>query len=176
MKIKRITVLFFCLLLFLVNMVGCTFSSTGNYNNVAKDNILIVLESIQNEDASAIAALFCPYVKETCPDLEEQIKDWMSVIDGDIVSYDEPTWSLGTGMNTEKEGIVELSFGGEIDNMKTSTGRIYRIGCGGYSVNKAETEYEGVSSIVIFAKEVYIPGVGHFEEEVYRIEFPEVWE
>lgn len=177
-RIKTMISILFSVTLFVLS--GCINTQNNHtivyHNSIAKENTLAVLEAVLNKDASTIVELFCPYVKENYPDLKERVSEWMNCIDGEIISYDEPTWSLRIGETTNKQGIILQTISGRAKNVKTSTGRIYRVGYAGYSAYQEKPEYVGITNLVIFAEEVYIPEIGYFKEETYKLEFSEMWE
>ena len=144
-----------------ITLTGCGISASGtgstyiNHERVARLQSEEIIQGVLNKDAEAIADLFCPYVKENYPNLEEDIADGIEFIDGDILSYDAPEGDRGGGTRTAEDGVVEQSINGGIDNIKTSSGKTYRIGHGGYSVYKECPDYVGVTSVTIFVEDLY---------------------
>ncbi|MCM1090665.1 MAG: DUF5104 domain-containing protein [Muribaculum sp.] len=136
-----------------------------------------ILQGVLDKDAKAIADLFCPYMKENYPNLEEEIGNWIEFIDGDILSYDAPEGRRGGGATTAVDGVVEQSISGKIENVKTSSGKTYRIGHGGYSVYKEHPDYVGVTSVTIFDEDLH-DDENHCwpEGSKYVIYLPEMFE
>lgn len=150
-----------CFIVVFITLTGCatpapkTESTYINHARVARLRSEELLQGVLNKDAKAITDLFCPYVKENYPNLEEDIADWIELIDGDILSYDTPKGARGGGTATAEDGVVEQSINGGIENVKTSSGKTYRIGHGGYSVYKEHPDYVGVTNITIFVEDLY---------------------
>ncbi|MDE7253587.1 MAG: DUF5104 domain-containing protein [Acetatifactor sp.] len=172
-----------CFISVFITLTGCatpaprTESTYINHARVARLQSEEILLGVLNKDAEAIADLFCPYVKENYPNLEEDIADWIEFIDGDILSYDAPEGARGGGTTTAEDGVVEQSINGGIDNIKTSSGKTYRIGHGGYSVYKEHPDYVGVTSVTIFAEDLH-DDENHCwpEGSKYTIYIPEMFE
>ena len=93
-------------------------------------------------------------MKETQPDLEKDIAELMTYIDGEIISYD----SVGrTNMGGTSEGgeWVVREVKGIIENIKTDNGKTYTIEFVGYANNKDNPDMIGVNYIVIIKEEGY---------------------
>lgn len=172
-----------CFISVFITLTGCAESAPKaestyiNHARVARLQSEEILQGVLNKDAEAIADLFCPYVKENYPNLEEDIADWIEFIDGDILSYDAPKGARGGGTTTAMDGVVKQNISGRIANVKTSSGKTYRIGHGGYSVYKEHPDYVGVTSVTIFAEDLH-DDENHCwpEGSKYTIYLPEMFE
>ncbi|MCM1090666.1 MAG: DUF5104 domain-containing protein [Butyrivibrio sp.] len=160
MQKNRIILGLSCISIF-ITLTGCASSAPSTKSpyigpeQVARLQSEAILQGVLDKDAEAIANLFCPYMKENYPNLEEDIEIWIDFIDGDILSYDAPKGAMGSGTWTAEDGLVEGSINGRVENVKTSSGKTYRIGHGGYSVYKEHPDYVGVTSITIFVEDLY---------------------
>jgi len=73
-----------------------------------------------------------------------------NVIDGTIISYDEPYGNTGGG--TIKYGErIEQSFLGNIKNIKTNKEKTYKIVFESYSIYKENKNNVGIYSIIIIS-------------------------
>ena len=115
---------------------------------VAKEQAALLIESIENRDTDSIINMFCEYRKKS-GELSGEIEKFLEFIDGDIVSYDEPYGFEAGWSSREMEGVVESKLEGRIENIKTSTGKTYRVRFYSYDIYKYNPEYVGVYQIVI---------------------------
>jgi len=98
--------------------------------------------------------MFCKTIADS-HDLDEEIQKAFNVIDGKIISYDEPYGNTGGG--TIKYGErIDQSFLGNIKNIKTDTNKIYFIYFNSYNINKNNLNLVGVTEIRIFDENVEI--------------------
>lgn len=163
----------------LMCMCACASDRQEEYitpRQLANQQSEMILQGIIDEDVEPIKGVFAPYAKEIYSDLDVQIEGMFAFIDGEIISYDEPDGGSWSRAMTEGEGTVKESIMGRVANVKTSTGKTYRIGHGGYSVYKKHPEYVGVTNITIFDEDMYDPETGYPEGAKYRVSFPETWQ
>ena len=171
-----------CISIF-ITLTGCASHAPSTKSpyigpeQVARLQSEAILQGVLDKDAEAIANLFCPYMKENYPNLEEEIEDWIEFIDGDILSYDAPKGAKGGGTRTAVDGMVEEHINGKVCNIKTSSGKTYRIGHGGYNVYKEHPDYVGVTSVTIFDEDLH-DDENHCwpEGSKYVIYLPEMYE
>lgn len=97
-------------------------------------------------------------------------------IDGDIVSYDEPEDYHNGATTTPLDGYVKRSFGSDIKNIHTSTGKVYSLGHDVYMVFKDKPDYVGVYNITVFDETQYDSEDNCPEETEYWIYLPEMFE
>lgn len=175
-KIKRIKLLVVIEIIALL-VCGCRIRyEPSEYGNPAVEQGEIIIKAVIDKKTEPIKALFCPYIIENHPDLENEIRGMFEFMDGDIISYDEP-FGDETGFKTDaKEGRIEEAISCEIKNVKTSTGRTYRIGCGAFTKFKKYPQYIGVTDITVFDEDLHDSEAGYPEEAIYRIYSSEMWE
>ena len=173
-RIHRVLILFGLSLM----LCGCA-SSSSTYvspETVVRKQIEIILQAVIDRDEKAIEELFCPYVREHDEQLQEEIIGMFDFIDGDIVSYDEPEIYRNGGTMTPLDGYVERSFGFDVTNIYTSTGKVYSLGHDVYLVFKEKSDYVGVYDITVFDKTPYDSEDDCSEETEYWIFLPEMFE
>ena len=163
------------LILILLTLCGCNSDDYETPNEMIARYMQTIMDGVINQETESIEELFCSYVKDTHTDLESEIIGLFDFIEGDIISYDEPIGRRGGGRRTE-DGIIKESMGGLIENIKTSTGKTYSMGYGGYRIYKECPEYVGITDLTIRDEDAFIPGEGYSEEGVYEIYSPEMWE
>ena len=141
-----------------------------------KQQMMTILQAVIDKDVNTIEELFCPYVREHDEQLEEEIIALFEFIDGDIISYDEPGVYLGSGSMTPLDGYVKRDMGAYIDNIQTSTGKVYSMGYGAYTGFKEKPDYVGVPNMSVFDKSQYDSEDDCPEETEYWIVLPEMFE
>ena len=109
----------------------------------------VVMESFQSKDEDSLFMLFNEYMRKNYKeDLERDIKGAFDFIDGDIVSYDEPSIEPST-QKTDENGIIKDSHEIWIDNIRTDKGKKYEIKFKTYDVNKKYKEGLGIEWFAI---------------------------
>lgn len=109
----------------------------------------VVMESFQSKDADSLFMLFNEYMRENYKeDLERDIKGAFDFMDGNIISYDEPSIEPST-QKTDENGIIQDSHEIWIDNICTDTGERYEIKFKTYDVNKKYKEGLGIEWFAI---------------------------
>lgn len=176
MKIVR-TMIIVMLLLF--NLMGCTSDSDeGAYvtpDRLIKQQSETIIEGIKNKDATSIESMFCSYARENDSQLIDKIEKIFEFIEGEIISYDEPSPSPASGESVEGEGFVKRDKSGSISNICTSNGKKYRIVHGTYLVWKEHPEYEGVAEIKVIDVDRYTEENNFPKDAVYTITYPEMY-
>lgn len=106
-----------------------------------------VIECFKNKDSEALAQLFCTNAQNEF-DLENEIQVLFDFVDGEIVSYDEPSGNAGGG-EIAPEGIVQKGVGGRIENIVTDKGTVYRISFKGYVIFEEDKGSIGICNLGI---------------------------
>lgn len=113
-----------------------------------------ILESIKNNDADSIAALYCQKVQEDYPQLTEDIQELIDRVDGEIVSDD------GAGVSTSSAAGDESGYTYRLRDVSfrhitTSTGKDYRLYLEIYSVCRKHPEWIGVVNLELTDNDLY---------------------
>ena len=173
---KNRLIISLCFLSLFLTLTGCATSAPATESadktpeQAAKLQGEQILQGVMDKDAETIADLFCPYAKKYYPNLEEDIADWIELIDGEILSYDTPECTVGGVTGTAADEVVKQSVNGRINKIKTSSGKTYLIGYGGYGVYKEHPDYAGITNVTIFVKDAQgAENQGYLEGEKYVI-------
>lgn len=126
-----------------------------------------ILNNIQGRDADSLKEMFCERTKKTY-DLDKEIAQAFEFIDGEIISYDKPDKGSQSKSTTPQE-TTELSFGGHIDNIKTDTGKNYKIEFYYNHICAEDEEYVGIEFIDIIDEDTYDPETGYPDEGILWI-------
>lgn len=93
MKNKVIAIVLIATLL-VVQLTACGFHrSGGKYetpNQLAEKLQTKIMDCFVNKDKDTLEKFFSEYTLNHCPEIEKQIEGAFALIDGEIVSYDEP--------------------------------------------------------------------------------------
>lgn len=131
-----------------------------------------MIKAVIDEDVESVKALFCPYIAENHLNLESEITGIFEFINGDIISYDNPTVGPGAGATDKKGRWEKKAVGASIDNIKTDSGGTYTIDYGVYEVNKEYPEYVGVTNITVYNERLKDADGGYPDEALYEIYMP----
>lgn len=164
------------ILLCVVLLNGCEYrkEQSPSPEEITVETSKKIMEALQQNDKQMLAELFCPYIRETYPQLDEEIDNLYNVINGEIMSYDEPSPSLLGGATKEGEGWVQQYTVAKIVNVKTNNNEEYTIRYKYYFIDKERPTYEGMVCISITKENNQ--NLNTVEDENYEIEFPEMWE
>ena len=66
---------------------ACGLFSNSSYGDMIHKDADAIMSGIQNKNYAEIKEIFSPHVKETYPELENDIAELMKYIDGEIQSY-----------------------------------------------------------------------------------------
>ena len=165
MKLCKIIIVLGISILFFVGG-GSVSNSDNKYNFSEKTADLqtkTIMEYIVNRNNEELEKVFCQHIKST-HNLSDEIIKTLEFIDGNIVSYDEPTGYISS-QDIKYNKSTKLEFKGEISNVKTDTGKTYRIGISSYWIYDKDESYVGVSFICIedvniYNKEYGFPSTG----------------
>lgn len=127
---------------------GCS-NSNSEYktpDQITKEVGNNLMLHVKNKDVQGIKELLCPRFNEKYKDIDKEIQGVLDFIEGDIISYDEPS-SAGGGGDTAEEGWVERYSIPEIGNIETNTGKKYVINCFYFLINKEEPDLVGIETI-----------------------------
>ena len=123
-------------------LMGCSKSNqeTSVTPNELSEN---VFETFLNKDIEGLKKMFNEEVKESL-DLDELIQGSFDFIDGEIVSYDEPSAHIG-GQSVREGELVKEYISCEIENVVTDTGKVYSIHFSYYTVSKDNYREVGIN-------------------------------
>lgn len=141
--VKRYRLIFsvFLIVLIFVCLTGCSITNNHSPAAVARKQANTILKCIQENDADTLKSLFTPDIQQK-PELDEQIYSFLNFIDGEIVLYDQHG---GRSRRHVKYGetIYEEVYS-IINNIRTDTGKNYRITHNAIFINKNNPDNLGV--------------------------------
>ena len=79
-----------------------------------------IMDCFVNKDKETLKGFFSKYTLEQCPEIEEQIEEAFTFLDGSIVSYDAPNGSASGGFDNK-------SYSAYTQHILTDKGTEYRI-------------------------------------------------
>ena len=126
-----------------VTLTGC--SGAKGYktpDQLAVERQTEIMECFISKDAETIKSFFSEYVIETYPDIDTQIDEAFNFLDGEIVSYDEPS-SRASGSSERK------SYGALTMNIITDKETKYVVDFMGQLTNDENPERIGVRCITV---------------------------
>ena len=157
-------------LLIAVMLVGCTLPD-GSYvtpEQLTEQKGCEILNLLQDNDETGFKDILCQRLKDEHRNLDEEIHELFSFIDGDIVSYDDP-YIAGGGTNTsETEGDVKKYIGGEIRHIKTTTDKEYAVFYVFYLIDKDQPEMLGVSDVCISLEDAHYDQINGYDTNECR--------
>lgn len=122
---------------------------------IAYDEAMNVIKCFKAKNIDGVKKLFCPYVKEKHEDeLGTDIEACLNLINGEIISYDEPDIQRNS-WETDEDGIVKLGEDVTIENICTESGKKYCISFSSYVVNKNNPEGKGIIDLKVYDMEAY---------------------
>lgn len=141
----------------LVFLSGCSVSNSNHkYNSSEKTADLQaekIMEYIVDQNNEKLEKIFCQHIKNT-HNISDEIIKAIKFIDGNIVSYDDPTECISS-QDIRHNKTTKLEIKGEISNIKTDTGKTYRVGISSYQIYDKDDNYVGVSFICIEDVNIY---------------------
>lgn len=163
MKKKQMFSIIFIAVVFL--LVSCKTKDYVTPDETAQMQSTAIMDCILEQDAKALKELFCQHIKDTHPNIEEEILELLRFIDGEIISYDMPEGNIKSKSTTEAETIKQ-ELTGYTRNIKTTNGKTYEIGFNSYYIYAENEGYIGVSIISIIDVDAYDEKVGYPDEGV----------
>ncbi|MDO4167376.1 MAG: DUF5104 domain-containing protein [Eubacteriales bacterium] len=174
--------------LLLVLMISCLAGCSVIYNKPETDSgttymdpvdaTEIVLQAIQDQDVESIHKIFCPYIQENDPELDDKIEGMFQYIDGNIIDYDEPGRMPGS-LGPDIDGNRVKTQSAESMTVKTDRDANYQIRVGLVKEYENKPDYIGVTSIMVFNKDKMIYDKtkgGYPEDAIYRVEYERTFE
>ena len=149
-------------------LVGCTTSDEPYVTpeELAEQKGCEIMDLLQNNDETGFKDILCERLKGEHRNLDEEIHELFSFIDGDIVSYDDPKIAGGGTDTSETEGDVKKHIAGQIYNIKTTTNKEYEVFYVFYLINKENPEMLGITDICLNAEGAHYDQInGHDPEE-----------
>lgn len=167
MNTKKIFII--SLMPILLFLVGCDSSNEKNIppDEMARLQSEEIMECVVNKDVETFKKMFSKNITKT-PNFDANIFKFLNFINSEIISYDTPRGSLNCE-NTKTGKVIEQGLSGEIENIKTDTGKTYRISFYSYSINEENPESIGIIDVAIFDVDTYIDGIGYPEYGKYEI-------
>ena len=125
-------------------LTGCNFDGEEykTPTQQAKDDLIIVIDSINNEDTLSIKKLLSDYVIDNNNDIDLAIDKMLEFIDGEIVSYDEP---FGTAAGS----MEKKDTGAKIEHFTRDNGTEFYIATKQWHRYDEHPEQEGMYNITV---------------------------
>lgn len=125
-------------------LTGCNFDGEEykTPTQQAEDDLIIVIDSINNQDTLSIKKLMSDYVIDNNNDIDLAIDKMLEFIDGKIVSYDEP---FGTAAGS----MEKKDTGAKIEHFTTDKGTEYYIATKQWHRYDEHPEQEGIYNITV---------------------------
>lgn len=165
-KKKNIVLLIILNVFICITVTSCQSLKVLNATFVNKTSNSVI-ECIIDEDTDALSKMFCEYIQEE-HDLEAECLGLMEFLDGEIISYDAPDDSIQGNSKIDGE-LVQQSLTGNISNIKTDTGKTYRMYLEYYSVYKDNDQYIGFTNMVFCCEDDYTKEDGYPDESIYVV-------
>ncbi len=114
----------------------------------ALNSATTILNALKTGETEELKNLFCEEIKDT-HDLDEEILSAIEFIDGNII--EDGTWyGMSSGGTSIRDGqIVRQTIHPGMQDIKTDTGKIYRITFVSYLVTD-DNKHIGMTNIVIY--------------------------
>lgn len=160
---KRILVLFVASV---IVILGCGKKHIQPWR-VAQQYAETVIDCAKQRDSEGIKELFCKEIQET-HDLDEEIEELLDIIDGNIISYDEPDGE-SSGNTSDWDGVIEQEISGHINGIKTDKGGRYIINVFGFTEYRNHKEYIGITGMNIIDLALYNEENDYPDEAVLSI-------
>lgn len=150
-KMRR-SIKIFIILLFVSFLTSCFSSNSQEKESfptgaTAKALAIDIFDCFFKEDEEKLKSYFSPYIQNTY-DIDSQIEEAFTFIDGEILSYDEPKGEA-TGSHVENGEWVKRTLSGKIKNIKTDKEQTYEIIIKYFAIEKNNPDKVGCSGILI---------------------------
>lgn len=117
-------------------------------HNIMDDDAETLMESLKNKDSQLLKGMFSEYIKDHYSELDDDIDEIISFIDGNIVSCD--TTIIGTpGYSKDEFEYIYRYRYGEINNIITDNGNHYALRYYVVSEEKNKLDHIGIYEICI---------------------------
>lgn len=158
-KLKKISSVFFLLLLFLLS--GCIIQIDSTEAEKQTD---IVLNAFKTGETEELEGLFCKKIADNC-DLDAQLKEAINFIDGNIIE-DGHRRGMSEAGNVYKEGVkVDSHIRPYIEKIKTDSNKYYTISFSSYLIYNDDPDYVGMTLLSVYETDKK----GHLTENSYII-------
>ena len=135
-----------------------------------------LLKHFKMRNMEGIKDHFCSYIKEKHEDeLSVDIEACLNLIDGEIISYDEPVIRRDS-WETDEEGLVKLSEDVTIENIRTESKKRYCISFSSYVVNKNNPAGQGIIDLKVYDMDMYTEENGFPEEANAEVWYEDVFD
>ena len=146
MKFKRIFITLTALLI-LSQLASCGFhrGHRKEYKTPSRQAAELqtkIMDCFVNKDRETLKGFFSKYTMEQCPEIEEQIEEAFTFLDGSIVSYDEPDGDAAGSYD-------DKSYGADTDHILTERGTEYWITFNGRLTSLRDENQVGVLYIKV---------------------------
>ena len=168
-KVSLISLILISVLSLLL-LTGCHRSRKDNLTPMeyARQQTTIIMDSVLKNDVDTIEDMFSQYIKDTHPKLRDEISELINFVEGEIISYDKPDGSYGGGARTVEGKSREL-LTGAVANIKTDTGKTYKLRAEYYSINKNYPESVGINALAIVCEDTFDQEYGYPKDGIYYI-------
>ena len=117
------------------------------------DNVIVV-EALKTRDGNKLKSVLAPDLRKQ-QGIDGEIRDFVSFIDGNIVSHDDIGLVSSREGKYDEEGPVIKIYDGSTENIITDTGRTYELRYQMYYVNRQHADYEGITILGLYDSEIY---------------------
>lgn len=126
-------------------VVGCLENST-NQEKIGTDMCNEIMRCIHEEDIESFKSMFCDQISDA-HDLDSEIKLAFDFFDGKILSHDK--FLIGGGDSMRDGELTDSHIVPIIDNIKTDTGKTYKITYLSYIVLNQNERLIGMQYMII---------------------------
>ncbi len=147
-----VCVLFFC---------GCNGDSERRYKVFTNREIeagtgrvlVVVEESVKNKKIEPIYNEFSEYTKSKY-DIKDDMGKFLNFIEGDIIEIRESYIGINRTAYYHDQGEVRLFYTGDINGIKTDTGKTYNILIEGTFHYRGREDIEGINYLYVYDEDV----------------------
>ncbi len=123
-------------------LTACSDSDYVSPSNQARNDLITIVESINEQDSTAIKNLLSSYLLANVKDIDSSIDEMFEFIDGEIVSYDKP-------FGSECGSFEKKDTGAKIQSFVTDKGTEYYIGTNQWYRYDEHPEQVGIYNITV---------------------------
>ena len=128
----------------MLTLCGCT--SHVDADSQAKRQCSQIMELFSNNYTDGIKAMFCTAVSGS-DGFEDDLREAVEFFEGEVSSYDIK--AIGSDEKSEKGRQVYVHISPKIRDIKTNSGKTYKLSYYSYLVDSEHEEFVGISEIVI---------------------------
>ena len=132
---------------------GCDTSEQSVPTPTATEQATIIMESLISKDAATLENMLSSGIRSR-PETKEQIEEFLNYIDGNIIDYSEPTGGINSKKVRDGKVVFQQIYG-DVLEVKTDTGKKYRVQYCAIQKDTYQKDKEGVYCISVFDTELY---------------------